>query len=220
MNCPKCQSAEFSTAVSCPDCGFTANGRSLIHFANLTFILAEMADWDIPADYLNPLRQTYGDRLKSCEIDLGLRLPPPDAAEVLALNQRRAQLLVLVAALARWAAQDWLALSIADQMRNQIYGEVVLIDQRLADAPPVSRSQSTEEYALKRLAEEHAILEGAQELHAAGHISTSSLEIISAEQQVAIEQAEIRAGLRPPQPISQTQIREKQPAVEEEFGSG
>ena len=217
MDCPKCHSAEFSTAVSCPDCGFSADGRSLIHFANLTFVLAEMVDWDIPAAYINPLRQSYTDRLKTCEIDLGLRLPPPDAAEALALYQHRAQILALDAALVRWAAQDCLATTIVDQMRDQISGEVVLIDQLLADAPPVWPSQTAQEYALRRLAEEHAILEAAQELHTAGHLSASSLEIIAAERQVVIEQAEIRAGLRPPEPISQTQIREKQPPTEEEF---
>ncbi|MBK8935151.1 MAG: hypothetical protein IPM76_23120 [Chloroflexi bacterium] len=190
--------------------------RSLIHFANLTFVLAEMVDWDIPAAYINPLRQSYTDRLKTCEIDLGLRLPPPDAAEALALYQHRAQIR-LGCRVGPLGCARLLSHNHCRSMRDQISGEVVLIDQLLADAPPVWPSQTAQEYALRRLAEEHAILEAAQELHTAGHLSASSLEIIAAEQQAVIEQAEIRAGLRPPEPISQTQIREKQPPTEEAF---
>ncbi|MBK6709630.1 MAG: hypothetical protein IPG51_04705 [Chloroflexi bacterium] len=37
--------------------------------------------------------------------------------------------------------------------------------------------KTAQEYALRRLAEKYAILEAAQELHTAGHLSASRLEI-------------------------------------------
>ncbi|MBK6709629.1 MAG: hypothetical protein IPG51_04700 [Chloroflexi bacterium] len=63
-----------------PDCGFpqTAVPHPLRQ-SHLSWPL-KCIDWDIPAAYINPLRQSYTDRLKTCEIDLGLRPPPPDAA--------------------------------------------------------------------------------------------------------------------------------------------
>jgi hypothetical protein len=208
MDCPKCHSPALTTAVSCPDCGFTANGRSLLRLSNLIFLLDEMAGWDVPAVYLDPLRRTYTAQLTASEIELGLRQPPPDAAEAQTLRQRRAQLLALHAALAHWAEMDWLAPPIAAQMQEQISRETAVIHQRLQDAPPAG-SQTAVDFALRKLAEDHAILEAAQELHAAGHLSASGLEMIAARQQTAIQQAEIQAGLRPPQPLPRT--REKQP---------
>ncbi len=210
MDCPKCHSAEFSTAVSCPHCGFTANGRSLLHFANLTFLLDEMAGWDVPAPYLNPLRQTYTNRLKSCEIELGLRQPPPDADAAQTMRQRRAELHALDAALAHWSEMGWLAQPIAAQMRQEIDWETAVITQRLEDAPPPG-SQTAVDYALRKLAEERAILQAANDLATAGHLSAAGLETITAAQEAAIQQAEIRAGLRPPLPLAQTKAKQPPP---------
>ncbi|MCB8982310.1 MAG: hypothetical protein H6659_00635 [Ardenticatenaceae bacterium] len=212
MDCPKCQSSELDTAVSCPQCGYTAHGRSLLQLANLTFLLQEMAGWDVPAVYLEPLQQTYAGRLKTSEIELGLRQPPPDAAEAQILRQRRAQLHVLYVALAHWREMGWLAPLVAAQMREEINRETAVITQRLEDAPPPG-SQTAVDYALRKLAEERAILQAAQELNAAGHLSAAGLEAITRAQEAAIEQAEIRAGLRPPQPLVWT--AEKQSPADE-----
>jgi hypothetical protein len=81
MDCPRCHAAVAETAISCSACGFSGNGRSLQHWSNLTYLLAEMVHWSIPEIYLSPLRQKYTQQLKSSEIELGLRQPPPDAAE-------------------------------------------------------------------------------------------------------------------------------------------
>ncbi|MFO7683507.1 MAG: hypothetical protein R6X34_26030, partial [Chloroflexota bacterium] len=196
MDCPHCRAAVAETAISCSACGFSGNGRSLQHWSNLTFLLAEMSHWQIPSLYLSPLAQNYSQQLKTLEIELGLRQPPPDAAEAHDLRVRVSRLQTVQQAWVRWMNQGWVASDLAQEKQAQTAREMQAIDQRLEDAPFGTLSTTGPKYTLRRLDEQKHILELAQALYFAGQLSEAGWTRIAAEQQALIETLEIEAGLR------------------------
>ena len=200
MDCPRCHEPLSESAISCAECGFVGNGRSLQQWSNLTYLLAEMAGWEIPAVHLTPLRQKYTSLLKASEIELGLRPPPPDAAETRLLQEERNRLLARQHALRHWQNQGWLDAALADQQRTQLTNSLEAINQRLEDAPIGLLPMSGPKYALRCLAEQQAVLQMAQAFFEAGQISEFAWSRISAEKQATIEALEIEAGLRQPAP--------------------
>lgn len=200
MDCPRCHSAVTESAISCPECGFAGNGRSWQQWSNLTYLLAEMAAWDIPAVHLNPLRQKYSDLLKASEIELGLRLPPPDAAEARLLQEERSRLLAWQYALSQWRNKGWLVAVLVDEQTSQLASSLYAIEQRLEDAPLDLLPMSGPKYTLRCLAEQQAVLQTAQALFEAGRISDYGWSRISAAQKATIEALEIEVGLRQPAP--------------------
>ncbi|MBE2221882.1 MAG: hypothetical protein IAF02_10095 [Anaerolineae bacterium] len=205
MDCPRCHHAVVESAISCSVCGFAGNGRSLQIWSNLTYLLAEMASWDIPASHLNPLRQKYTRLLKANEIELGLRLPPPNDAETWALREQRSQLAALQQALLSWQVRGWLDDDVVEIQRLELSAEIQAIDERLEDAPPGLLPTSSPKYVLRRLAEQQAVLHLAHALYQAHLLSEMGWVRISAELNAAIEALEIEAGLRsdvsrPPSP--------------------
>ena len=203
MDCPRCHEPVAESAISCSVCGFAGNGRSLQQWSNLTYLLAEMADWQIPAGYLEPLRQKYSRLLKANEIELGLRPPPPDAAEARLLQEERSRLLAWQNALKHWQSQDWLDAAVAAEQFFQLASKLNAIDERLEDAPLTLLPMSGPKYTLRCLAEQQSVLQMARTLFEAGQISELFWDRISAAQQAVIEALEIEAGLRQPAPRPQ-----------------
>ena len=209
MDCPRCHGTVTESAISCSVCGFAANGRSLQTWSNLSFLLAEMADWQIPSIHLSPLRRKYTQLLKASEIELGLRLPPPSVGETLTLREQLSLLTALQQALLSWSANGWLEAATTQARQAQLAQEKQAIEERLEEAPLHMLPTSGPKYTLRCLAEQQAVRQLAQDLYEAELLSELGWVRISAELKAAIEALEIEAGLRPavPRPAKQTDRR-------------
>ncbi|MCP4361072.1 MAG: hypothetical protein GY796_23945 [Chloroflexi bacterium] len=203
MDCPRCHGSIPELTISCSVCGFAGDGRTLQTWSNLTYLLAEISHWEIPAVYLSPLRRKYTRQLKTIEIELGLRQPPPDPAEVRALREEHGRLTALKKALISWAYRGWLAADTANEKQSQLSAEKQKIDKRLEDAPFEPLPMTGPKYTLRRLAIEQYVLQTAETMYEAGQLSAEGWAQIAAKQQTAIEALEIEAGLR--RPLSRTE---------------
>lgn len=216
MDCPRCYESVSESAISCAVCGFAANGRSLQKWSNLTYLLAELAEWHLPETDLAPLRQKYTRLLKASEIELGLRPPPPDALAARGLQEERSRLTVLQEALRHWASVGWLAENSAAEKQHQFAHDIQAIDERLEDVAAENLPASGPKYALRRLAEQQAVLQLAQDLYQMELLSELGWVRIAAEQKAAIDALEIEAGLRQPVPSPETKRIEDEIAIEGE----
>ena len=108
MHCPQCRYQQFSIAVACPDCGFAGDLHLLERLSNLNFVLVESETWGLVRSLLQPIQTRYEKQQHEVEVSLGLRPPPPTAAEARLLRLELAKLTYLHNIILRWQQKKWL----------------------------------------------------------------------------------------------------------------
>lgn len=198
MQCPRCQSEEYSLTFACPDCGFSGNGRSLEHLSNLNFLLGEMAGWSLPATYRDPLRQHYRRQRRAVAVELGLRPPPPNDLEALVLRLELSKRHCLRDALDIWWQRGWVETAVATPIQDEITAALAAISDQLEDAPPPPASLPETKHLSHRWEEQQYLLTTLAHLREAGGINETAYHLAAALIMQEIEQLEIRMGLRAP----------------------
>ena len=109
MHCPQCHTQQFTLAAACPDCGFTGDLHLLERLSNLNFVLTESETWGLVRSLLQPIQSRYQKQQREVEISLGLRQPPPTAAEARILRLELAKFTYLQHTIPRWQQKKWLS---------------------------------------------------------------------------------------------------------------
>lgn len=201
MRCPQCQTQEFNLATPCPACAFSGDVGLLERLSNLTFLLQESYHWDYMSPRLSEQMEQYARQRRAAEVELGLRLPPPDPVEAQTLCQEQRQVAALRKELARWLESRWITAAVYRDLQNSTHQRQRQIDNRLLDTPPTPPPSTAVKQALVQWDEKRFLLETMTKLHSGGDFNGRGFEIASQALEVELRELEYQAGLRQrPQP--------------------
>lgn len=197
MHCPQCQYQQFTIAVACPDCGFTGDFRLLERLSNLNFVLTESGTWGLVRALLQPIQTRYQTQQREVEVSLGLRQPPPTAAEARLLRLELAKLVYLQSAIPQWQGKKWLSAENGRKLLGENQAQINKIRAQLQDAPPIDDAAPT---PTKRLMIKWDQLDFArrtiEKLYESGQIATHRYGQALAQIEEKILEVEYQAGMR------------------------
>lgn len=194
MRCPQCGGSELQLTAVCTACG--ANEAQWVQLAHIEFLLTELKKWDVPDNWLEPIRKQYKAAQRETEIQLGLRQPPPSEAEIAQLRLELRKQRALVMAMPRWEVDSAVSGLLLEAARQQIQA----IQTRLADASAdrVSIPLSKEQKLQAELAEKRFLLEVLEQLHQKEHLAKTEFDAVATPLTAVLYDLEVAAGIIPP----------------------
>jgi len=204
MYCPQCGSSEFDLVAPCPDCEFSANDRLHERLSNLNYIISEIESWgtwSIPDAVYTRLIERYQKRRRAVNVELGLRLPPPDVTETHDLRLQLDKWKYLQEKLSFWVRKEWISYAVQTELTAVIDKEIAKIKDRLIDAPIISLPASFTKRTLRQWELVKYAKETLEQLCEDGQMVGSACEAAMAQLDAEIEQLELAAGIRQPEPL-------------------
>ncbi|MBX3058480.1 MAG: hypothetical protein KF770_18610 [Anaerolineae bacterium] len=194
MRCPKCNSDDFQLCAPCEQCQFTGDALALEQYANLTFLLTEMATWAHLSAAVRDLRERYEKQRRRVEVELGLR-EPLTAVAAAELSAEMANWRAVITAVARWQRSGWINKNTADQTVLDAYGHIEALQEQLLDAPLIPPPTDSQVQALQQLAQKRFVLKTATNLFNLNLMYPYAYQVVKNLLSTEIEALEIEAGL-------------------------
>lgn len=197
MNCPRCDHDIKSPDVLCAECGFNGDTAVLQRLTNLNYLLQEIPTWDMPTNLTHSLVEKYQARQRQTQVALGLRQPPPNAAEAHDLRLELLKRQTLLQALRFWANQGWISHDTSDEWHNWLGAEMATITDRLRDTPadpPVSGNKAL----IQQWEQKRYLQANLHRLAEAGQLSAMGAETVGQRLEIELERLEVQLGLRQP----------------------
>jgi hypothetical protein len=196
MRCPNCNGLGYQFPNPCPNCHFQDSDRLNQELTHIEWLLNEIPAWEpfLGSQSRSKLEQTYLERRRQLEIELGLRLPPFTPEEAAQAWPQLIQYHALLNELGHWLEAGYLAPTASQSLVEQTQQQVNELQERLEGHP---RPTITLDDALQ-LSLTNFLLDSVEQLSRQQGFATAAAEAqirnsLLAEQ----EQLEIKLGLRP-----------------------
>lgn len=194
MRCPKCNSDDFQLCAPCEQCQFTGDALALEQYANLSFLLTEMATWAHLSVAVRDLRERYEKQRRRVEVELGLR-EPLTAVAAAELSAEIANWRAVITAVARWQRSGWINKTTADQTILDAYSHIEALQEQLLDSSPTPPPTNSQAQALQQLAQKRFILKIATNLFNLKLMYPYAYQVVKNLMTTEMEALEIEAGL-------------------------
>ncbi|GIK57155.1 MAG: hypothetical protein HND44_20515 [Chloroflexi bacterium] len=194
MRCPKCNSDDFQLCAPCEQCQFAGDALALEQYANLSFLLTEMATWAHLSVAVRDLRERYEKQRRRVEVELGLR-EPLTAVAAAELSAEIANWRAVITAVARWQRSGWINKTTADQTILDAYSHIEALQEQLLDSSPTPPPTNSQAQALQQLAQKRFILKIATNLFNLKLMYPYAYQVVKNLMTTEMEALEIEAGL-------------------------
>jgi hypothetical protein len=204
MQCPRCQSSQFTLGTPCPTCTFSGDVHFLERLSNIQFFLAEVESWSqLPATEKLWAQERYGRQQRQVEINLGLREQVPTIAEARLLHLQLAEQKALHTSLGAWRVHGWISRELEARLSSETAVALATIRERLIDSPPLPQL-SAEKQQLQKIEEQRFIKTMLDRLLAEGELTAVSHIAAISRVHTIITELEIQAGLTQPKEAAPT----------------